>query len=327
DTEDFISQNSIWVLHWILEILKKYDLETLFFITGHMAEKLRNFPIVTDLLREHKIGYHSSSHSVHPTIFEFTDVENYEQAYRISLKREMAHVNPLTGEIEGKGGILAVRELFPNKQIVSFRAPGHCWTPPHLEALRTLGIMLDFSTNICFTPVSFKNITFYPYPAIGRWEGKPSEYRALLLSLIRNRLTVLTVHPSLLVNRDEWDSIYCNGNPKKLSSPHSRNPREVKRLLRRFDSLLRRIAKFQKMHIIETVPSLEKPNRNLRITKMDIEKCYQRSMRWAMKQNYRPKFLLSHFFRFFESCSKQNCLSNKRIREIESSLSRHVRAR
>jgi peptidoglycan/xylan/chitin deacetylase (PgdA/CDA1 family) len=301
DTEDFISENSVWVLYWILERLKKHDLEALFFITGHMAEKLENFPAIVDLLGEHQIGYHSSSHSVHPTIFEFTDVEDYEQAYRISLERETAHINPLTGEIEGKGGILAVRSLFRKKQVVSFRAPGHCWTPPHLEALRTLGITSDFSTNIHSDAASFKNIAFYPYPVFIYWSGKASEYRILLLSLLRNRLNVLTLHPSLLVNKEEWDSIYRGGNPEKLLPPHPRNLDEIENLLHNFDLLLKQITELEKMHIVETATSLEIPRRNWSIGKTEIEKCYQYSMRWASRQNYEPKFLLNHFFKFFES--------------------------
>jgi hypothetical protein len=300
DTEDFISENSVPVLHWILEKLKKHDLEALFFITGHMAEKLQNFPAVIDLLNEHQIGYHSSSHSVHPAIFEFTDVEDYEQAYRISLKRETAHINPLTGEIEGKGGILALRELFPKKQIISFRAPGHCWTPPHLEALRTLGVTLDCSTNLSFMPVNFKGITFYPYPIIQHWQGKSSEYRHLLISLLRKKLSILTVHPSLLANKDAWDLIYFVSNPKTLSPPHPRGSDEIKQLLHNFDLLLSRIARLQKIRIVETTLNLEKSNRNLTVDKSDVEKCYQRSMIWAFKQNHRPKFLLGHFFKFFQ---------------------------
>jgi hypothetical protein len=301
DTEDFISANSIWVLQWILERLKKYDLQAWFFITGHMAEKLENFPTVVDLLCEHQIGYHSSSHSVHPTIFEFTDVEDYEQAYRVSLERETTHIDPLTGEIYGKGGILTLRALFHTKQITSFRAPGHCWTPPHLEALRTLGIVSDFSTDISSTPINFKSITFNPYPAIGHWNGKLLDYETLLYSLLKNTLTVLTVHPSLFVNDNEWDSIYWVRNPKQLSPPHPRNHNEIEHLLCNFDLLIRRIAELQRVHTIDTRPSLEKPKRNLSIAKIDIERCYLRSMRWAMKHDYRPKFLLNHFIRFFEN--------------------------
>ncbi len=75
DTEDLISENSVQGLKRLLEALKKYGMTALFFITGNMAEKLSDFPETIDLLDEHQIGYHSSSHSVHPNIFEFTDVK------------------------------------------------------------------------------------------------------------------------------------------------------------------------------------------------------------------------------------------------------------
>ena len=74
DCEDFINVRSMLALHRILELLQKYDVKGLFFLTGHMAEKIRNFPKILDLLENHEIGYHSSAHSVHPTIVEYTDV-------------------------------------------------------------------------------------------------------------------------------------------------------------------------------------------------------------------------------------------------------------
>ena len=302
DTEDFISENSISVLHKILESLKRYDLKGLFFITGHKAERLRDFPVIVNLLNEHQIGYHSSSHSVHPTIFEFTDIEDYEEAYRISLQRETAHINQLNGNVEGRGGIYALRDLFPKKQIIAFRAPGPCWSPPHLEALKSLGIRYDFSANISSTPVNYKDITFYPYPIIGHWQGKLSEYRILFISL-RHETSVVSIHPSLLANRYEWDSIYWKSNPRKLISPPARSHTETISLLRRFDLLLRQIGDLQRMHLIETTPNLKKSKKSLSTKKTDVEKCYQTSIRWAIKQNYKPKFLRQHFLRFFETNS------------------------
>ena len=300
DTEDFISENSMWVLHRILEDLRKYDLEALFFITGHMTEKLENFPAVVDLLSEHQIGYHSSSHTVHPTIFEFTDVEDYEQAYKTSLQRETSHINPLTGEIEGKGGILALKRLFHGKHVKAFRAPGHCWTPPHTEAMRTLGITFDFSANISSKPANFKGIDFYPHPIMAQWEGRLSQYRVLSISLARKKLSILTVHPSLLVNKNDWDSIYWGRNPKQLIPPTFRSPEEIKKLLHNFNSLLGQIVKLQKAHLIETRPIFEESKKDLVVTRSHVEKCYRQSMMWALKQNYRPKYLLSHFLKFFE---------------------------
>lgn len=307
DVEDFISQSSISALKAILEILKKYELKALFFVTGHMAERLKNFDDVVDDLKEHEIGYHSSSHSVHPTIFEFTDVENYERAYYISIRRETSNINPLTGEIEGKGGIYTLKSLFPNKQIIAFRAPGHCWSPPHLEALRDLGIKYDFSANLSSSPISYKRITFYPYPIIGHWQGKLMDYSTLSTSLFRNKVTIISFHPSLLVNQREWDLIYLKSNPKKLIEPQLRQPLEILSLFQKFDLLLKQLQKLQKLGLIEVGNNFEKVHKNLLVTKSVIDKCYKTSIRWCMGHNYKPKFLYQHFLKFFEINHLINC--------------------
>jgi hypothetical protein len=96
-----------------LIILENHGLNALFFISGHMAEKLSLFPSTVSLLNKHQIGYHSSSHSVHPTIFEFTDIEDYDEAYRASLERETAHINPL---LKGRAGFDRFKIFFPKKE-------------------------------------------------------------------------------------------------------------------------------------------------------------------------------------------------------------------
>ena len=146
--------------------MKKEKLKGTFFITGAVAEKLNSFKDVLSALSEHDIGYHSTSHSVRPTIFEYTDIPDYREAVKNALKRETSHVDALTGEAKGEGGIIALRELFPHKRIVSFRAPGFCWSPPHLEALKTVGIEYDFSANLSSRKVCYNGITFYPYPLV-----------------------------------------------------------------------------------------------------------------------------------------------------------------
>ncbi len=299
DVEDFISKSAIQALQKVLEALKNYRLNALFFITGHMAEKLRGFPHVVSMLSEHQIGYHSSGHSVHPTIFEFTDVEDYEKAFEISLERETSHINPLTGAIEGRGGINTLRDLFPNKQIVAFRAPGNCWSPPHLEALKSLGITYDFSADISRKIVNYKGITFYPYQVIGQLEGRISDYSALLLSL-RHKIIVTNMHPSLLFYQSEWDAIYHKDNPQKLIEPPMRSQAEIALLTNKFDAFLKDVSRLQKIGLLEVTPQLEKAERTISISKEKVERCYKTSVRWALKQEYTPKFIRSHFFRFFE---------------------------
>jgi peptidoglycan/xylan/chitin deacetylase (PgdA/CDA1 family) len=308
DTEDFISENSVPGLHNILQLLKKYELQALFFITGHMAEKLANYPETVDLLNEHQIGYHSSSHSVHPAIFEFTDIKSYDEAYQTSLIRETSHINPLTGEIEGTGGIYALRALFPQKKIVAFRAPGYCWTPPHLDALKTLGITYDFSTDFSIEPISYNGITFYPFTIqLNNWNGRILDHlRIQRFSLIRE-VSVLTIHPSTMVNQLEWDLIYYPKfnkgklNPTNLIRLPVRTPNEVTLIFRKFDLLLRHLETLQKTHLLKVTSKPTPTKRFFFPTSNDAEKSYKLSIKWAEGYGYNPKFIHSHFSQFFNS--------------------------
>ena len=184
---------------------------------------MRDFPEILNLLEGHEIGYHSSSHSVHPNIFEYTDVENYDVAYKASLERECSRINPLTGKIEGPGGFLLLKEVFPKKKIVAFRAPGFCWSPPHLDALSDMGFQFDFSASLSRVPVSYKNVTFYPFPAGGYRFSSFASWG----SLITYRCSVLMSHPRNLVKRfgdkECGDLIYYEGNPVNLWQVNSRS--------------------------------------------------------------------------------------------------------
>ncbi len=306
DVEDFISDNSVPGLTKILDILKKRDVRALFFISGDMARKLSNFPATVNLLQDHQIGYHSSSHSVHPTIFEFTDVESYEEAYQTSLIRETAQINPLTGEIEGAGGIKTLRGLFPKNEIVSFRSPGYCWSPPHLEAMKTLGLTFDFSTDLSPEPIIYKGITFYPFTSLLDWFGGIREQTRLQLITLRRKTTVITIHPSTIENKLDWDLIFYpkNGkkiqNPEVLTQPPSRNLSEVVSKYRKFDMLVKHLVMLQRLHFLKVNPELKLSSRSLNRSLIDMDAHYEMSIKWARGFQYEPKFIRNHFNKFFE---------------------------
>jgi peptidoglycan/xylan/chitin deacetylase (PgdA/CDA1 family) len=303
DVEDFINPNEITALQIITEMLEKHDLRALFFITAHLAEKLKDFPNVLSLLQNHEIGFHSSGHSVHPTIPEYTDVEDYAHAYKISLERESSHINPLTGKIEGEGGINVLRNLFTHKEISAFRAPGMSWTPPNLEALVKLGIKFDFSSNLTNSkPIWYKGVTFFPYTYTQKWDDTLNDYKHLFASLLKRDLSVLDLHPSMLVNQREWDSIYYQGNPLALSNVQPKLSGETNRIFVHLTWFLNRISLLQKAHLIEVTPALRESTTNLRISKDQVERVYDWSMRWPRNRfHYYPKFVRKHFHRYFES--------------------------
>jgi hypothetical protein len=307
DCEDFINPRSTFALRRVLELLQKYDLRAIFFLTGHVCEKLMSFPEISNLLEEQEIGYHSTAHSVHPNLFQYTDVENYHVARHISLDRETAHINPLTGEAEEKGGFLLLKDLFPNNKIVSFRAPGFCWSPPHLEALEELGIRFDFSTNLSPTPIRYGKTTFYPFSEWG-YSFKPIAFSLLRsLKMFRraflgmfSQYVVLMFHPDNFVNKRGWDIIYWNGNPKQLCMVVPKSQKEAQDMLRGFELFLKRINFLAKKGILEVTPPLQEGKIKTSFTEADILRVYRRSISWPKKFfNYQPKFLLSHFFKYF----------------------------
>jgi hypothetical protein len=300
DVEDFTNERSFIALHAIIELLNKYDFIGIFFITGYVAEKLENYPKIVDLLEEHEIGYHSSGHSVHPTIFEFTDVKSYKKAYEISLVRETSHINPLNGQIEGKGGIFNLQKLFPSKKILSYRAPGHCWSPPYTEALRDLGIKFDFSSNLSRKPIQHKGLTFYPYDIIAQWDNKIYDHYLFWLTFTRSDHIVIGLHPSLFFTYDGWDSIYHKGNPVQISPPKPRKISETKILLRSFDLFLKQIKSLEKLKLAKVISQPVMSKETMNFTIEIIEKSYARSMRWARNVfGYTPRYLKDHFYTFF----------------------------
>lgn len=293
DTEDFANARSVEALYLILHLLHKYGLRSLFFLTGHFAERLRFFPEIRDLLQSHEIGYHSTCHSIRPNIFEYTDLKSYQDAYKISLKRETSHINPYTGNVEGKGGIEVLREIFPRKKVEAFRAPGFSWSPPHLDALASLGIKYDFSANLSSIPVRYKEVTFYPYPTLIDWKDTFSYYENLLRSVLNSEVTVLDFHPDKFVNKDHWDLFFPNPAPPKSMM-------QTKYLLLKFEALLNAIRLLRNCKLTETTPRLAEPERELNVLKVDIDDVFKEIASWPATQfNYKPRHLRSHLQQFF----------------------------
>jgi|GEM_PF-966209 hypothetical protein len=303
DVEDFINQNALFALGTILSMLNKYQLRSIFFVTGHMTEKLAHFPEILSLLREHEIGFHSSSHSVRPTIPEYTNTESYEKAYETSRLRETSHIDPLTGNVEGEGGIYALQDTYRPKKIISFRAPGMSWTPPNLEALFDLGIRFDFSSSISQSePSNYKGITFFPYTFIQYWQGTRLDYQSFLSAILKRKIAVFDLHPTLCVNQRMWDSIYYKSNPKALVRVPERAAPEVATLFHNFEVLLRQISLLRKVRLIQVDSNLNSHAKDLSLSKEEISKLYETSMRWPRRFfSFNPRFVNRHFQEFFEN--------------------------
>jgi len=237
---------------------------------------------------------------VRPRIIEYTDVASYEESVAISLKRESSHINPETGQIEGEGGIRALRETFPKNDIACFRAPFFGWSPPHLEALKKMGIRRDFSSDISEHPVSFKGITFYPCPipiddcieaTFVRREPKDIFPKPISSLLLRRKVTVLLMHPSNLLVKNP-----CAGRDKYQIAGNVR----TKIVISLLKLLFNRIRFLQKTNLVEATSSLSQNWQPLNLEKLDVKRIYWQSVQsLARLFNSNPRFVFSHFMHFF----------------------------
>jgi hypothetical protein len=266
---------------------------------GQMAEKLAGYKEILDLLSDQQIGYHSSSHSVRPTILEYTDIEDYAGARLESERRETSHINPLTGAIEGRGGINSLRESFPDHRIEAFRAPDYCWSPPHFQALTELGIKFDFSTKLFPEPAAFKGITFYPYPICHNWDRR-SVYVALMRALLSKQTTVLNFHDWYFVNANAWNQCYVVGNPEKLMMTSPRSREEMMRMFSTFELFISKIRALQRVNLFEVTPKLELLSGDRSIDRASVAKnCSEMAAWYKRYYNYEPRYLCRHFETFF----------------------------
>ena len=91
DTEDYTSPLAWDASVREANLLKKYGIKGNFNVVGYLArEWMRNKRYdVPETLKEHVISFHSLRHSYHPTICEYTDLENYNEAKQLFYEQEM----------------------------------------------------------------------------------------------------------------------------------------------------------------------------------------------------------------------------------------------
>jgi len=90
DTEDFTSSVAADGIYREAEILKEEGVRGGFCLVGLLAEQLKNWGRndVINSLKFHEIGSHSYGHTLHPTINEYTDLENFDDAYTEFMRQE-----------------------------------------------------------------------------------------------------------------------------------------------------------------------------------------------------------------------------------------------
>jgi peptidoglycan/xylan/chitin deacetylase (PgdA/CDA1 family) len=90
DTEDYVNSVGADDVLRIAKLLKSHGITGCFNVVGRLAQALKKWgrEDVIEALRNHEIETHSLAHSYHPTINEYTDLEDFDDALKLFLKQE-----------------------------------------------------------------------------------------------------------------------------------------------------------------------------------------------------------------------------------------------
>lgn len=211
DTEDFLTPESDGALAAILDALDRQEATATFPV---VAEKLRSWQrrgnrhLIPRLAR-HAVGYHSDTHSVHPTIAEELAGLSFAQGQAAFTAREAA-------------GFAEVRAAFG--ALSCWTQPGGNWTAAALPVMRSFGVPMEFSEgwnsylDVGSKPCHYGGLLHWSPPVLA-----PKPFLSALptclwpaLQMVEQALTELpsdgpplcvVAHPTELCTRAFWDAV------------------------------------------------------------------------------------------------------------------------
>lgn len=249
DTEDYVNPNAIWCIKEIADILTRNDVKGCFNVVGWLAKLLRDLgkDDVIEAVKRHEIDSHSLKHSWHPTINEYTDVEDIEEAIGRFVKEESEN-------------IAILKEIFGVDELVAWCPPGNSTSYAGHYGCERLGFKAfcgdELTDRVRFRPINFCNLvcTRYSHDIVSTLlELKEEDIPSLLDELAKAEYVTYANHPQEFINTAFWDGINLRGKnrPKDEWEPSPVRPEEeTAELFRKLDILVKAIKNDDRFKII-----------------------------------------------------------------------------
>ncbi len=246
DVEDFLTAVSDDALASMLDSMHRWEIPGSYGIVGKKAQALQSHgreAVLRQLSWEPSLGFHSTSHSEHPTLAEDSAQRSYNEAREHFLERERVGVEQVTEAIKAPR---------------YFTQPGGNWVPEAAEALPQLGMDVYFTDSFnsyvidLGTPHWYGEVLHLSFPVINpkpfglglpgnlqqaielleSWQGKTA-HDALMVML----------HPTELVTYEFWDAVnFAHGQTTvPLKPAPTRTVQEQREALDAFDAYLQEI--------------------------------------------------------------------------------------
>ena len=250
DVEDYVNPSGADSVLRYAQILREENIRGCFNVVGKFAQKLKEWgrEDVIEALKYHEIETHSLTHSHHPTINEYTDIEDYDAAEAEFLKQETECVEILK-ETFGRDSFPAACPPGSNTSYVAHYGYAKMGIPVYDgDTLRDLNRA---------RPINACNIWTTDYHYLMGYQFRKNDEEAIRAHFNEvaetKDLYICYSHPNMVSFHDSWDEVnYWGGNLHEdgwvPSKP--REPEQIELIFSRFRYLVRLIKADPRFRIV-----------------------------------------------------------------------------
>jgi Polysaccharide deacetylase len=211
DTEDYVLPQSDDAARRVAEVLTRSDVKATFKVVGEKARTLdqRGRQDVIDALKKHEIGYHSNTHSQHPTIAVYLQNAGWEDGSSEFYRRELQ-------------GVKDIQRIF-GVTPTCYGQPGAAWAPQTYPALKQMGIpmYLDEGSHVGLDDQPFyycgmfnvfrmrSNVARMDLRGEGNLEQGKAKFQKAYDSLLAQGGGTISIyyHPCEFIHTEFWDGV------------------------------------------------------------------------------------------------------------------------
>jgi peptidoglycan/xylan/chitin deacetylase (PgdA/CDA1 family) len=267
DTEDYILPQSDDAAKRLAVFLTQEGIPATFKVVGEKARVLqqRQRQDVITALAQHDIGYHSNTHSQHPTVAEYEANLDWDAGVEEFTRRE-------------RPGFDDVKTIF-RKTPVAYGQPGASWAPQAFPALVKWGVRvyLDEGKQVGLRgrPFWYGGLLNIFNTREGQFLRPNADWSNLDMAKARFQDTYLTMtsrksggvisvyfHPCEFVHKEFWDAVnFRDGaNPPRdqWKLPPVKTPEETEKAFQYFEDLVRFMKSFPRVQFLTASAAAER---------------------------------------------------------------------
>ncbi len=259
DTEDYILPQSDDAAKRVAAFLTEQGIRATFKVVGEKGRTLerRGRRDVIGALAQHEIGYHSNTHSQHPTVAEYESQLDWESGVDDFTRRE-------------RPGYDDLRRIF-GQAPTCYGQPGSSWAPQAFGALKKWGVKVYLDEaghvglngkpfwyggvlNIFNTREGSKLAHNDDWSNLIDAKANFQEIYTRLSSERRGGLVSFYYHPCEFIHKEFWDAVnFARGaNPPRdeWKLPPMKTAEESERAFKFFEELIVFIKSFPRVHFV-----------------------------------------------------------------------------